>query len=371
MRVDMTPSYTTTIGDFAFEGCNKLREVHFYDRYPSGSIEFGKDAFGIFKKDEDENYFKIFIPERLFSSCLDEERISPKSWIKVYKNYIYPEPSNKQIIYYKKDNKNYNSITINSGEIERNPFGNNIDITSISKIIIGEKITKINNRVFSKCKYLEYIYLPNSLTRIGSLVFQECENLKNISIPNNVEVIGSYCFQLSGIKEFNINYGSKLKKISQRAFIDCSNLSIVDLSKSKILESIDDYAFAHCENLKDVKLANTITSIGDSAFTGCNKELSITLPERLERLGDLCLATGSSETKIYIPNSLSEPPTFTISVNGNVNISNSSFPFGNTNPDIDYIPKEHIPQIFVPSDLEYTYKNNTYWGKYKDYIKTY
>jgi hypothetical protein len=292
-----------------------------------------------------------------------------KSWMKVYKDYIYPEPSNKQIVYYTNESQDYNFVEINNGEIEINSFGDNKD--KISKIIIGEKITKINNRVFSKCKYLEYIYLPNSLTRIGSLVFQECENLKNISIPNNVEVIGSYCFQLSGIKEFNINYGSKLKKISQRAFIDCSNLSIVDLSKSKILESIDDYAFAHCENLKDVKLPNTITSIGDYAFAGCNKELSITLPERLERLGDLCLATGSSETKIYIPNSLSEPPTFTISVNGNVNISNSSFPFGNTNPDIDYIPKEHIPQIFVPSDLEYTYKNNTYWGKYKDYIKTY
>lgn len=378
-RVDIPYSTNnpTEIGDFAFEGCDNLREVHFYGSYPSGSIEFGENAFGIFKKDENGNYiveenkndFKIFVPEGSFSTMFDEIDNIENSWIKVYKNYIYPEPSNKYIIYYtntsQEDNKNYNLIEINSGIIQKKFFGDNKD--NISKIIIGEKITEINKNTFSKCKGLKYIYLPNSLTRIGSLVFQECENLKNISIPNNVEVIGSYCFQLSGIKEFNINYGSKLKKISQRTFINCSNLSIVDLSKSKILESIDDYAFAFCENLTDIKLPNTITSIGDSAFAGCNKKLSITLPEGLEKLGDLCLATGSSETIIYIPNSLSIPPIFTISGN----VSNSSYPFGDTNPDINYIPKEHIPQIFVPSDFEDIYKNDKYWGKYKDYIKTY
>lgn len=371
-RVDIP--HSTEIGDFSFEGCDNLREVHFYGGYPHGSIEFGKNAFGIFKKDENGNYtmvdenkndFKIFVPEGSFYAMFDEIDSIENSWIKVYKNYIYPEPSNKYIIYYtntsqeesQEDNKNYNLIEINSGEIQKNSFGDNKD--NISKIIIGEKITKINKDAFSKYKGLEYICLPNSLIKIGGRVFQECENLKNISIPNNVDAIGSYCFQLSGIKEFNINYGSKLTKISQRTFINCSNLSIVDLSKSKILESIDDYAFAYCENLKDVKLANTITSIGDMAFVGCDKISSITLPSELKKLGDLCLST-TSELCIYIPHSLSTPPIFT---KGGY-ISDSSYPFGNI--DVDY-----IPQIFVPSDFEDTYKNDKYWGKYKEYIKTY
>ena len=76
----------------------------------------------------------------------------------------------------------------------------------------------------------------------------------------------------------------------------------------------------------------------------------------------MCLATGSSETIIYIPKSLITPPKFT----KDKKESDISYPFGNTNSDTNY-----IPNIFVPSDLENTYKNDTYWGKYKDYIKTY
>lgn len=259
MRVDITPSYTTTIGDFAFEGCDNLREVHFYGGYPSGEIEFGENAFGIFN----ENDFKIFVPEGSFYTMFDGIDNIEKSWMKVYKNYIYPEPSNKCIIYYTNTSQDYHLIEINSGEIQKNSFGNNIDKTSISKIIIGEEITKITTDVFKSCKYLEYIYLPN-----------------------------------------------------------------------------------------------TITSIGDNAFAGCTKIPSITLPSNLTRLGHRCLSTGSSDTKIYIPKSLIEPPKFTI---GGRLSEKKSYPFG----------EENIPHIFVPSDLEDTYKNDEYWGKYIDYIETY
>ena len=370
MRVDMISSYDTNIGDFAFEGCDNLREVHFYDRYPSGSIEFGKNAFGIFKKDENKNYvvdenknyFKIFIPERLFSSCLDEENNSTNSWIKVYKNYIYPEPSNKQIIYYtntSQENNSYHLIEINGDEIQKNSFGNNKD--NISKIIIGEGITKITSDTFRLCKNLEYIYLPNSLKIIANRVFQECKNLKNISIPNNVESIGQYCFGNSNIIKFNINDGSKLKKISKQTFINCSNLSTVDLSKSKILNSIDNGAFYFCEKLTDVKLSNTITSIEDDAFAGCKSLSKITLPKELKSLGNHCLETGSSITKIYIPDSLSKPPIFTISGEK----SDESYPFGNSFGEANEL------KIYVPSELCNKYKTDRYWRKYENKIFIY
>ena len=82
MRVDITPSYTTTIGDFAFEGCYNLREVHFYGGYPSVEIEFGENAFGIFNK----NDFKIFVPEGSFYTMfdgIDNIENSKNSWMRI------------------------------------------------------------------------------------------------------------------------------------------------------------------------------------------------------------------------------------------------------------------------------------------------
>ena len=198
MRVDM-PSYTT-IGDFTFEGCDNLREVHFYGGYPSGSIVFGKNAFGIFTKDENgdyvvdknKNYFKIFVPEGSFYTMFDEID-TENSWMKVYKNYIYPEPSNKQIIYYTNTSQDYHLIEINSGEIQKNSFGNNIDKTSISKIIIGEEITKITTDVFKSCKDLEYIYLPNTITSIGDNAFAGCAKIPSITLPSNLTRLGHRC----------------------------------------------------------------------------------------------------------------------------------------------------------------------------------
>ena len=84
----------------------------------------------------------------------------------------------------------------------------------------------------------------------------------------------------------------------------------------------------------------------------------------------MCLST-TSELCIYIPDSLSNPPIFTIEGEE----SNDSYPFGYINSDdsdyyddsdIDYIPQI---KIFVPSDLEETYKKQ--WKKYIDYIETY
>jgi hypothetical protein len=355
-RIDI-PSNITSIGDCAFEGCTNLREVHFYGDL-NNIPKIGQNVFGNFDKEEDVK-IKIFVPEKyLVNYC--------KQW-EGYIDYIYPMPNDNCIIYYAENklttvesnnvnksvkNGNYFKISNVSNELPKEYFSKQ---TTISKVIIGEKITKINNDAFNKCTCLEYIYLPNSLTKIGGRVFQECEKLDDILIPNNVDTIASDCFGKSGIKEFNINDGSKLKKISKRTFINCSNLSIVNLSKSKILDLIDDYAFAYCENLTDVKLSNTIVSIGDFAFAGCDKISSITLPSELKKLGDLCLST-TSEICIYIPYSLSTPPIFTKSGYE----SDTSYPFNDC-----------IPQIFVPSDLEDIYKNDKYWGKYTEYIKTY
>lgn len=192
MRVDIIPSYTTAIGDFAFEGCDNLREVHFYGGYPSYEIEFGENAFGNFNK----NDFKIFVPEGSFYTMfdgIDNIENSEKSWMKVYKNYIYPEPSNKCIIYYTNTSQDYNLIEINNGEIQKNSFGNNIDKTSISKIIIGEEITKITTDVFKSCKDLEYIYLPNTITSIGDNAFAGCTKIPSITLPSNLTRLGHRC----------------------------------------------------------------------------------------------------------------------------------------------------------------------------------
>ena len=95
----------------------------------------------------------------------------------------------------------------------------------------------IGGGVFSKCRNLKSIEIPDGVTSIGVSAFNWCGSLKSIKIPDSVTSIG-------------------------------------------------DSVFSGCTSLKSIEIPNSVTSIGDSAFSGCIGLTSIIIPNSVTSMGD-------------------------------------------------------------------------------------
>lgn len=418
IRVDIS-SNINRIGENAFDGCDNLQEVHFYGNVDLSKINFETNAFGIFGEGdtikEGREDFKIFIPERIFkninfeSDGSDESDESDESdlytFIKKYGKYIYPEPEEKQIIYYL-NNSNVSDTDSDSNSNNKNyktiRFYNDLSFEgdiNISKVIFGEKITKINDYTFRNCTSLEYIYLPDTINTFGNECFSGCSSLKRICIPNNplhnktsfgdnlfygcdsLMKFDSYyknlvsedgrCyideetlmfFAQGGLDEdkiYNIPYN--IRKINKYAFKG-SNITGIVISSNVL--SIGESAFEGCSNLQSITF-NNVSNISKCAFKNCVELKAISLPQTLKTIGHNSFATNGS-INIYINANTKTPPKF-VNDNGIENTNENILPFGE-DPTND---SDFTFNIFVPDELYDTYINDKYWNKYKQYIKEY
>ncbi len=76
---------------------------------------------------------------------------------------------------------------------------------------------------------------------------------------------------------------SRVTRIGESAFYDCSNLTSVTLSSNLI--TIGDLAFSGCSRLTNVAIPNSVTSVGYSAFRTCFSLIEITIPQSLTTIG--------------------------------------------------------------------------------------
>ena len=83
------------------------------------------------------------------------------------------------------------------------------------------------------------------------------DNIENIVIEKHVKTIGAYAF--SGLEK----------------------LVSVSFNEESELEVIEEYAFAGCKELTEIKLPEKLEKLGEAAFADCEKLRSVELPESL------------------------------------------------------------------------------------------
>lgn len=64
----------------------------------------------------------------------------------------------------------------------------------ITKIIIPDSVTSIENYVFYNCSSLTNVTIPESVISIGSGAFMNCNGLTSVTIPDSVTSIGEEAF---------------------------------------------------------------------------------------------------------------------------------------------------------------------------------
>ncbi len=153
--------------------------------------------------------------------------------------------------------------------------GGTYDLTAISKSTIGEitipstlggcLVTGIGDYAFFDCGELTSVTIPSSVTRIGDWAFGYCYGLGSVEIPSSVTSIGDWAF--NGCYELtSVTIPSSVTSIGKGAFNECRGVVSVTISEG--VTSIGEAAFWGC-SMTSVAIPASVTSIGEDAFMCC------------------------------------------------------------------------------------------------------
>ena len=127
------------------------------------------------------------------------------------------------------ENTNIKTVSLNCHNAIMSGAFRGCNLTNVS---FNGNWQKLPDGLFSECRNITTIKLPNSIKEIGSACFRDCP-ITHIDLPENLEIIGSSAFKGTSLSE-------------------------IDLPES--LVSIGDYAFANT-NIKTVSLPANIHSV--------------------------------------------------------------------------------------------------------------
>ena len=224
------PSFITTIGDYAFQGCTGIVK-----------ITLNKDL---------PNYATIFhqVNNVGLEVIFDYAGIASDAF---------------------KSRSNLTTVTIgpNITSIAATAFQSSglVTVTTLGSI------TSIQTRAFENCQKLTSITIPPACTTIGDFAFQGCTTLTSITLNafvanfknafNNVNNVGMHItFNYTGV-------------IFDGMCSNLNNLASVTIGPS--ITSIGTEAFVNCSSLTSITIPSSVTSIDDNAFIGTTGLLNV------------------------------------------------------------------------------------------------
>ena len=122
----------------------------------------------------------------------------------------------------------------------------------------------------------------------------------SLTVPLSVEEIGFGAFEESELTEVLFHQDANILTFGYRAFFKANGITSITVPKSVV--SIDYYAFAYCENLKEVIFVegNQLKGIYEGAFCGDINLETITLPESIVEISDFAFYGCSKITQLPI-----------------------------------------------------------------------
>ena len=172
--------------------------------------------------------------------------------------------------------------------------------TEISKVVIGEGITKIGIYSFYNLDWMTTAELPSTLTVIDKGAFQRSDNLMTVNMPDALKAIKARafadCIRLDNIV-FSAN--SQLETIGEFAFNSCNDLDEMYLPDSVNFVAVG--AFAYCEYLKSFRFSPSMTIIQRQTLNNCRRLVNVDVPSSITRIKEYAFCNCQALTAIDIP----------------------------------------------------------------------
>ena len=302
------PKTVTSVGDSAFFKCDSLTDVY----YSGSQTEWNNISISNMNNSALTNA-TLHCSGTDNGAVIDTGKCGDNITYTLYENGLL-ELSGSGEMY----NRASNSIHWNNrqSQIKKVQFTGNISsigtymfsgCRSLTSITIPNSVTSIGDEAFSCCDSLENITVPNYITSIGDAAFFQCYSLKSITIPNSVTSIGMSAFS-SCSSLTSITIPNSVTSISESAFSFCSSLTSITIPNS--VTSIGAFAFEHCSSLTNVTIPNSVTSIGSEAFYVCSSLTNVTIPNSVKYIHNSAFEGCSSLTSINVSEGNNEYSSF-------------------------------------------------------------
>ena len=345
------PASVTYIGPAAFQGCLSLTSIYCEGNPPA----LGDDVFGVYynKSSNEVPPTIYFLPcttgwsntfggvptaEQLVSTVFDYATNAGAITITGYTGPC-------QTL----------TIPIDIGGLPVTGIGEEafFDCTNLTGVTILASLTSIGEEAFEDCFNLTNVLIPSSITNIGSMAFAECTNLEDAYFTSEPPSVGPAAFNddnkltihypactngwsntFSGVPSlalsaqtqfgYTINAGSititgyfgscevvgipltinglPVVSIGEDAFVNYDNIETMAIPSS--VTNIARSAFASCNSLANLIIANGVTSIGGGAFVGCGNLHNVSIPSSVTSIGEQAFFECTGLTNITIPDGL-------------------------------------------------------------------
>jgi len=262
MRWVYIPKTVKHIGNFAFNGCDKLEYVYY------GGSEAEYQSLIRSSEVPSDPLFDAFVQ---YNSYYDRET-----------GLFYAVNSGKATI------TGWNAGTSSELAIPSDVGGYPVAVigqrafdgyATLTKITIPTGVTAIENMAFRNCTALAEITIPEGVTTIDYSAFEGCSKLTSVTIPDSVTSIGyrafSHCDSLTSI---NVDQNSTKYCSVDGVLFNKDKTTLIQYPASKTftaysipdsVTSIGIYAFYDCTSLTSVTIPDSVTSIGGGAFYNC------------------------------------------------------------------------------------------------------
>lgn len=173
--------------------------------------------------------------------------------------------------------------------------------------VIPNNVTSIGEWAFCECNTLTNIMLPSSIKTIENNAIAYCSQLKSLTIPYNVAHIGdgaiTGCCNLSS---FSGKYSSVDKKclIFNGKIVAFAPAEITSYTVPDNVVEIGDWAFAYCEDLREIVIGEGVRTIGRCAFRNCSALSKIIMPQLLTSIKEYAFYYCSKLNEIKIPSNV-------------------------------------------------------------------
>lgn len=157
--------------------------------------------------------------------------------------------------------------------------------SGLTSIVIPNGVTAIATNTFSYCTQLTEVTIPNTVTLIDNYAFWGCSGLQRIHLPTSVTEIGFWAFaECSSVTRITVAAGNSRYLSAGNCLIDTQEQKLIlaangaEIPTDGSVTEIGDYAFYGHTNLEQIVLPEGIRRIEQRAFMNCTNLAAIYLP---------------------------------------------------------------------------------------------
>ncbi len=277
------PNDVTEIGENAFAGCTSLEEIYI----PDNVRQIGTEAFANCSHLKRISLPRLFndLTPTLFLNCLELEEIKIGDFYETDGKYIWSKEGRKLIIALSAPCDTQLAIPEGITGISPNALALN---PHISSLLLPSSLEKIDGKSIAGMKWL---------CKIDTKEGAKYESKDGLLTRDNTIILCPPAFESKVIK-----IDEKIRRIGEGAFRSCDKIASVLLPENIENFVIDDFAFAECHNLTEVR--GSAKSIGEKAFANCNKIAVIPIGENTETIGEDAFEGCEALTSVSMPTGL-------------------------------------------------------------------